>query len=272
MSFHSTNPKKIRKQAWKISILPFLLFILLPLVALLFGANPGEIFEELKQEQVLQAIQLSMGTSVITILFTLLFGTPVAYFLANRRGRFNQIIDTLVDLPTVLPPSVAGVALLMAFGRRGLLGPWLGALGISLPFTSAAVVMAQLFVAAPLYIKSAAIGFRGVSQEVKSAAAMDGASSWQTFLYITVPLAWASLLSGGVLTWARALGEFGATIIFAGNFPGRTQTMPLAIYIGFEIDLKVALVLSVILISISFFTLLLVKILLHHTIQDTSEM
>lgn len=267
---NTPRPKSLpalRLEAWKIGMLPFLLFILIPLAALLMRTNLSVIAESLRQQQTLQAIRLSMATSLITVVVTLLAGTPVAYYLAHRQYRFHQVIDALVDLPTVLPPSVAGVALLMAFGRSSLLGGWLGALDISIPFTSAAVVLAQTFVAAPLFIKSAAIGLGALDPELRNAAAIDGANRWQIFWYVTLPLAWVSFLSGSVMTWARALGEFGATIIFAGNFPGRTQTMPLAIYIGFEIDLRVALVLSAILIFLSFCAILLVKSLLHFSIN-----
>lgn len=256
-----------RENAWKISTLPFLLFILLPLLALLLRTNPTLIRESLQNEQVIQAIRLSMTTSIITVAIALLIGTPVAYYLAHRQYRFHHLVDTLVDLPTVLPPSVAGVTLLLAFGRNGLLGSWLSAFDISLPFTVAAVVLAQTFVSASLYIKSAAIGLGAVDLELRHAAAIDGANRWQTFWFVTMPLSWVAILTGSALAWARALGEFGATIIFAGNFPGRTQTMPLAIYIGFEIDLQVALVLSVILISLSFIVILLVKWLLQKSIS-----
>jgi molybdate transport system permease protein len=203
-----------------------------------------------------------MVTTLVTTLLTLLMGTPVAYLLARRSLRFRRLIDSLIDLPMVLPPSVAGVALLMAFGRRGLLGSYLEALGVHIAFSQVAVVLAQLFVAAPFFVKAATIGFASIEPELKEAAALDGASGWQIFRHIVVPLSWSALLSGSVVTWARALGEFGATIIFAGNYPGRTQTMPLAIYIGFELDLEVALTLSVILIGCSFLVLLLVKGLL----------
>jgi len=135
--------------------------------------------------------------------------------------------------------------------------------GFSIPFTVIAVIMAQTFVAASLYVKAAAIGFAAIDPELKQAAALDGASRWQVFRFVTLPLSWMSLLSGSVMTWARALGEFGATIIFAGNFPGRTQTMPLAIYIGFEVDINITIALSIILIFFSFFTLLVVKGILH---------
>jgi molybdate transport system permease protein len=157
---------------------------------------------------------------------------------------------------------VAGVALLMAFGREGVLGGLLGRLGVHIAFTPVAVVLAQMFIAAPFYIKAAMIGFANIDIELEQSASLDGASAWQVFRYVTVPLSWSALLSGSVLSWARALGEFGATIIFAGNFPGRTQTMPLAIYIGFQLDLDIALTLSVILVGFSFLALMVIKGLL----------
>ncbi len=254
-------------QFWKILTLPLLLFIAIPLAALILNASWPELLNNLRQRQVIQAISLSMATSLTTMLITLLFGTPVAYLLAHRNGRFHRLVDTLIDLPTVLPPSVAGVALLMAFGRHGLIGEGLAELGITLPFTSAAVVMAQVFIASPFYVKAAALGFAAIDPELKQAAALDGAGRWRMFREIDLPLSSMALLSGGVMTWARALGEFGATIIFAGNFPGRTQTMPLAIYMGFEIDLNVALTLSIILIGLSFMTLILVKAFLHRRME-----
>jgi molybdate transport system permease protein len=176
------------------------------------------------------------------------------------------MLDTLVDLPMVLPPSVAGIALLMAFGRRGMVGQYLSDVNVTIAFTQTAVVLAQIFVAVPFYIKTAAAGFAEVEHELELAAAVDGASNMRVFWHITLPLARTALLTGAVLTWARALGEFGATIIFAGNFPGRTQTMPLAIYIGFELDLSVALTLSAILLTISFGVLFLVKRVFQRTI------
>ncbi len=248
---------------WKLSTLPLFLFILIPLIALFLRTSLADVWSHLQMQQVRQAIQLSLLTSTLTVLLTVLFGTPVAYYLSHRHYRLYRLLDTLIDLPTVLPPAVAGVALLMAFGRRGLFGDWLSALGVSIPFTTLAVILAQTFIAAPLYIKSAALGFYAVDCELRKAAALDGANRWQTFTHIMLPMAWMSILSGGVMTWARAMGEFGATIIFAGNFPGRTQTMPLAIYIGFELDLNVALTLSVILILLSVLTLALVKGLLY---------
>lgn len=244
---------------WRLMLLPMLVFIVLPLAALITRTTPQAIWSHLLMPPVQQAIRLSLLTSLVTVALAVIFGLPVAYYLAHSHYRFHRLIDTLVDLPTVLPPAVAGLALLMAFGRRGLLGGWLDAFGVQLPFSAAAVVLAQLFVSAPLFIRAATVGLNAVDCELLKAAALDGASRWQSFRYIMLPMASLPLISGCLLTWARALGEFGATIIFAGNLPGRTQTMPLAIYLGFELDLDLALTLSVILVGLSFTTLLLVK-------------
>ena len=246
---------------WPLSF-PFLAFLILPLLALLARAPVGQLLDNLREAEVYQAIGLSLNTATLATLAAIVLGTPIAYLMARRSFRFKRALDTLIDLPTVLPPAVAGVALLMAFGRRGIIGSYLEAGGLHIAFTQTAVVIAQTFISAPLYIKSAIVGFSEVDRELEQAAALDGATPWDVFRHISIPLSWTALLSGAVLTWARALGEFGATIIFAGNFPGRTQTMPLAIYIGFELDLNVALTLSVILIGFSFLVLIAVKWLL----------
>jgi molybdate transport system permease protein len=258
---------KAKKSSWQLLSLPLLLFIALPILAIFLRTSLADLLANLNETQVVKAVNLSMLTSVITTAVTWIAGTPVAYLLAQRRFRFRRLVDTLIDLPTVLPPAVAGVALLMAFGRRGLFGAWLETMDIQIPFTVIAVVMAQTFLAAPFYVKAAAIGFSAIDPELKQAAALDGANRWQIFRHITMPLSWTAILSGSVMTWARALGEFGATIIFAGNFPGRTQTMPLAIYVGFEIDMNVALTLAIILISFSFLTLVIVKGFLHNRLD-----
>ena len=236
-----------------------LIFLIFPLVALIARIPLASLLGNLGGAEVVQAVRLSLTTTAISTSVALLFGTPLAYLLARRTFRGRHVIDTLLDLPMVLPPSVAGIALLIAFGRRGLLGSALEDLGLSIAFTQAAVVVAQVFVAAPFYIKAAIAGFAGVDRDLEQAASIDGAHAGQIFRHITAPLAWPVLFGGAVMTWARALGEFGATIIFAGNFPGRTQTMPLAIYIGFELDLNVALTLSVILLVTSFLVLFVVK-------------
>lgn len=242
--------------------LPMLAFLLVPIVVMISRVRPEDLAANLANPEVGQAIWLSLTTTAASTALGLLLGTPLAYLLARRRFRGHGLLDTLVDLPMVLPPSVAGIALLLAFGRRGVIGAWLDDAGISIAFTSVAVVLAQTFVAAPFYIKTAVAGFDGVERELEQAAMVDGGGPWQVFTRITLPLCWPVLLGGLVMSWARALGEFGATIIFAGNFPGRTQTMPLAIYLGFELDLSLALTLSVILLVVSYLVLFIVKGLL----------
>ena len=261
------------RSGWRRSIplalasLPLLLFLLLPLVALVLRIDLERLLANLRDSAVTQAIGLSLITTALTVLITVVAGTPVAYLLARRRFRGRTALDTLIDLPMVLPPSVAGIALLVAFGRRGLLGQYISAAGLEIAFTQVAVVLAQTFVAAPFYVKAAVAGFAGVDRDLEQAAALDGAAPLQIFRYVTLPLAWTALFGGAVMTWARALGEFGATIIFAGNFPGRTQTMPLAIYLGFELELNVALTLSVILLGTSFAVLFVVKGVLRQHIK-----
>lgn len=260
-----SQPQTIRmyQPRWRpwlsLASLPMVLLLVIPLVGLVLHLEPAEFMRALLSPAVSTAIRLSLLTSLATTLLTLLLGTPLAYLLARRQFRGRALLDTLLDLPMVLPPAVAGIALLVTFGRRGWLGAPLDNLGISLAFSTGAVILAQLFVAGPYYVKAAAAGFSAVERELEQAAAIDGASPLQVLGLVTLPLAWQSLLSGMVMTWARALGEFGATIIFAGNFPGRTQTMPLAIYLGFELDLSVALTLACILLACSFLVLGLVK-------------
>jgi molybdate transport system permease protein len=199
-----------------------------------------------------QALGLSLGTTAVSMAVIVALGTPLAWTLARRRVPGRPLIDAIVDLPVVLPPAVAGIALLMAFGRYGVVGRWLDAAGVGIGFTTAAVVLAQIFVAAPFFVRTAAGGFARVEREIEEAAADLGATPRRVFWTITVRLALPSLLAGMVLAWARALGEFGATIMFAGNFPGVTQTMPLAIYATFGSgDLPTALLLSLALLLVS---------------------
>ena len=252
-------PKAKLSGVWRALSLPMLVFLSLPIIALFLRTSPVSLIDNLREPDVLLAIGISLVTTLISTLIIILGGTPLAYSQARGQFRFSRAVDTLIDLPLVLPPAVAGVALLMAFGRRGILGGLLSDLGIHIAFTPLAVILAQVFVAAPFYIKSATVGFKNIDQELEQSAALDGASSPQIFRFLTLPLSWSALLGGSVMSWARALGEFGATIIFAGNFPGRTQTMPLAIYIGFELDLNIALTLSVILILFSFLALIVSK-------------
>jgi len=227
------------------------LLLALPVAMLLWRGLTSDPLGFLADPTVQAALRLSALTSGISTGVALILGMPLAYLLARNRFRGRTLLEVLVDLPIVLPPSVAGIALLVAFGRHSVLGSALAPLGISLPFTTAAVVLAQVFVAAPLFIRAARIGFNGVDAQLEEAAYTEGASQWQLFRHVMFPLTGRALFAGLVLCWARALGEFGATILFAGNLPGRTQTMPLAIFIGFQQDLGVALALAAILLIVS---------------------
>ena len=238
------------------------MLLALPLLALGLHLDFATLRANLSSPVVMHAMWLSLTTGSIATVAVVILGTPLAYLLARRTFRGRVVVDTIVDLPMVLPPAVAGVALLLVFGRRGLLGPALDVLGIQIVFTPIAVILAQIFVASPFFVTAAAAGFAEIEPELEQAAALDGATPWAVFRHVTVALAWPALVGGAVMTWARALGEFGATIIFAGNFPGRTQTMPLAIYLGFERDLDIAVTLAFILVSVSFFVLVVVKWLL----------
>jgi molybdate transport system permease protein len=239
--------------------LPLVCFLLFPTAGLLLRASPQDILGTFLNPQAAQAVSLSILTTVSTVLLTILFGTPVAYLIARKEFPGKAALDALIDLPIVLPPSVAGIALLVTFGRTGIVGTFIRSMGIEIPFTPAAVVLAQLFVASPFYVKTLAVAFASVDRDLEQAAAIDGASGWQVFRRVTLPLSLRGALGGAIMTWARALGEFGATILFAGNFPGKTQTMPLAIYIGFELDLRIALNLAAILLITSFGVLAVVK-------------
>ncbi len=223
----------------------------LPLVALVARASNSDFIGYAESEQAIQALRLSLVTSTITACVSVLLGTPLAYMLARWSFRFRSWLELLIDLPIVLPPSVAGLALLIAFGRNGTFGSILGLLGITLPFTMPAVVIAQTFVAAPLYVRAARLGFAEIDTQLEEAAHVEGANQWQLFRAVMLPMAGRALVSGAILTWTRALGEFGATILFAGNLEGITQTMPMAIYLGFERSLGVAIALSVLLVAVS---------------------
>jgi molybdate transport system permease protein len=242
----------------------FVLFMGVPLAAMFWRAfDSGELQNNLTSSMVVNAMRLSAITSTISLALAVIFGTPVAYLLARRDFPGKFIVDLLVDLPIVLPPTVAGVALLVAFGRRGVLGPELQSAGIELAFTGTAVVLAQLFVSAPFYIRTVKAGFESVSPEYEGVAATLGASPMRIFWRIVLPLAWPSVVAGAILCWARGLSELGATLIFAGNFEGRTQTMPLAIIHVFEAgrSINVAIAMAVILVIAAAILLLLLRVL-----------
>ncbi len=243
--------------------LAFVGFVALPVAALVWrAAESGELADNLTSGLVIHAMRLSAITSTITLVLAIVFGTPVAYLLARRSFPGKAVIDVLVDLPIVLPPTVAGVALLVAFGRRGVFGAEVSGLGLDLAFTTAAVVLAQLFVSAPFYIRAVKAGFEAVSPEYEGVAATLGASPLRIFWRVTVPLSWPGLLAGAILCWARALSELGATLVFAGNFPDRTQTMPLAIIGVFDAgkSVNVAIALGVILVAAAAVLLILLRV------------
>ena len=225
------------------------LFLGLPVVALVVRAvGSGVLGQVAGTRAVVDALSLSLTTTAVTLVLTVMLGTPLAYVLARRRFRGSALVEVAVDLPIVLPPSVAGLALLLVFGRQGWLGGSLDALGIQIAFTSVAVVLAQTFVAAPFYVRSARAGFMAVDRDLEDAARVDGAGEAQVMRFITIPLASAALAGGLVMTWARALGEFGATIMFAGSLGGVTQTLPLVVYAEFGAgDLDAAVAAAVIL-------------------------
>jgi len=269
LAFQESAKSRLISLPMVLLLIPIVLvsgFLTLPLIAIFLKVLPQEgLWETLHRPLVTEALRLSLVTSLSSLVLALLCGTPVAYLLARYRFSGAALLDTLIDLPMVLPPTVAGVALLMAFGRRGILGTWLNVVGFQISFTTVAVVLAQSFVSAPFYIRAARAGFQSVDQELERVAYTLGYSPLRTFLRVTVPLSLPALLGGAVMAWARALGEFGATIMFAGNLIGRTQTMPLAIYTAMESDLTAALVLSAILILVSFSVLLCVRLLLHRS-------
>jgi molybdate transport system permease protein len=231
------------------TLLGFVLAV--PLVALFLHATPAALLARLREPALLEALWLSLATSTAATAIVVVLGTPLAYVLATRRFPGKRALEVLVDLPMVLPPTVAGFALLLAFGRAGLVGSVLAPFGIAIPFTTAAVVLAQVFMASPFYLATARAAFAGIDRRHLEAAATLGATESHTFRRVVLPLVHGALIAGTAMSWARALGEFGATITFAGNLPGVTQTMPLAVYVALQSDLEAAIALSVLLVLLA---------------------
>ncbi|HEX6989628.1 MAG TPA: ABC transporter permease [Bacillota bacterium] len=251
----------LARAAWAGAAFTFVLLLGLPVLAILLRSlASGEFLAALGSPVVVQALRLTAATSLAATGLAALLGTPVAYLLARCPFRGRTLLENVIELPIILPPSVAGLGLLMAFGRRGLVGEPLASMGLTVSFTTAAVILAQFFVAAPLFVRAARAGFAAVDRELETVAHTLGVSSGRTFWRVTVPIAFPSLLSGLVMCWARAIGEFGATILFAGSFPGRTQTMSLAIYAALEHDLEAALAIAAVLVILSFGVLLLLRL------------
>ena len=239
------------------------LFLGLPVAVLVVrSVLDGSLANALAAKVVLDALSLSLVTTAVSLVVSVAFGLPLAVVLARRSFRGSGLVEAIVDLPIVLPPSVAGLALLLVLGRRGFLGGPLGAAGIEIPFTTAAVVLAQAFVSAPFFIRSARTGIAGVDRDLEDAARVDGASEFQLFRRITIPLAGTALAAGLVMTWARSLGEFGATIMFAGNVEGKTATLPLVVYGEFQGgDLDASVAAAAILVLAAFGVLVAVRVL-----------
>jgi len=237
-----------------------LVFLALPVAALFLRVGPGELASSLGNQAARDAIVVSLKTNAIAEALIVGIGTPAAYLLARRRFPGRAIVLTLIELPLVLPPAVGGIALFAAFGRTGLVGDQLHALGLAIPFTQAAVVFAVSFVAAPFYIRPAIAAFESLDQHVLDAARTLGAGPARVFARVALPLATGALGASAAVAFARGLGEFGATIMFAGSLQGVTQTLPLAIYSEFERDFHVALALGALLVVISFAILLSIKL------------
>lgn len=245
--------------AWILG-LPLVVFLLLPVLALVLAASPSELKAALQHPMMGSAAWLSLRTSAASLVIIVLAGTPLAWALARTRRPWGRAVETLVELPIVIPPAVVGVGLLQAYGRSGLVGSWLDGVGLSLSFTAWAVVMAQVVVAAPFYVQSATAGFRKVDDDLLLVAQTLGASRWGAFVKVALPAALPAVAGGLALAWARAVGEFGATLLFAGNLPERTQTMPLAIYSALEVDLGLARALALVLGGAAFALLLLLRL------------
>lgn len=247
--------------AWLAAAGP-LLFLAVPLLSMVWRmAQERSELAPVALTTLRDALILSLITSGLSLAVIIVFGTPLAYLLSRRRFRGAHLVETLIDLPIVLPPAGAGIALLVAFGRYGLVGQWLNAFGVIIGFTTAAVVLAQVFIAAPFFVRAARSGFARVDRDLEEAASDLGASPTRVLSTVTLPMAMPSLVAGAVLAWARALGEFGATIMFAGTFPGITQSMPLAIYGRFGAgDMQSALLLSLVLSSTSIAILLSLRV------------
>ena len=237
-----------------------LLFMLVfPLVGLLFASGPSDIAEALSHPLFGPALWLSLKTSLLSLLILIITGIPLAWWLSQSTSSWSRFLETVTELPVVLPPAVVGLGLLLTFGKGGMLAPFLDTFGITLPFTTAAVVTAQTVVAAPFFIQAAIGAFRQQAPDLQLVARTLGATQQRYFWTIALPMAMPGLLAGAILAWARALGEFGATLLFAGSRPSLTQTMPLAIYTALESDVNVALALALVLGGLSLILLLGVR-------------
>lgn len=238
-----------------------LTLLVLPIATLVLTSSPGDIARGLAHPLASSAIALSLKTTSLSLVLVIALGTPLAYWLAHSASRVSALLQAAIELPIVLPPAVLGVALLLVFGRAGVFGGALEAIGISLPFSVAAVVIAQVIVCAPFYVQAARVGFEAVDADLTLVARTLGGSPARVFSRVTLPLASPAMLTGAALAWARALGEFGATLLFAGSLAGRTQTLPLAIYAALESDISAARAIAIVLCGIAFALLVVLRVL-----------
>lgn len=236
-------------------------FLAAPLVALVTTSSFAGFVDGLRHPLVWPALRLSLFTTSTSVALIILLGTPLAWLIARGTGRLVAAVETLVQVPMVMPPAVAGVALLLTFGRRGLLAGWIYPEGTSVTFTTTAVVLAELFVSAPFYVQASISAFRRVDPSLLTVARSFGAHPLRIFFRLAIPLSLPALVAGAAMAWARSLGEFGATLMFAGNLQGETQTLPLAIYTALESDMQSAQALSIILVVVAFVLLLSVRAL-----------
>jgi molybdate transport system permease protein len=234
-------------------------FLLLPIVGLVATLSWSEFVGGLHNPLLLPALRLSLITTASSLSIVVVFGTLLAWRIARFPGRTSRWMEAVAQVPAVIPPAVAGVGLLLAFGRRGLFGAWLSAHGLGVSFSTPAVVMAEAFVSAPFFVQAAIASFRRVDENLLVVASTLGASPFRVFLRVALPLSAPGLIGGAAMSWARSLGEFGATLLFAGNLTGRTQTLPLAVYTAMESDLRGAQALSLVMVAVAFAVLLLLR-------------
>lgn len=261
-SKHPAKPDNANR--WLLGLFAGIAYVLLvlPLFVLILRTVDSGGWQNLPDSNVVRdAIWLSLRTTGISLIAIIILGLPLAYVFARWRFRGKRFIEVLIELPIVMPPAVAGLALLLTFGRRGFIGAYLADAGISIPFTAWAVVIAQVFVAAPFFIRAAQLGFASIPDDLEDAARVDGATEAAVFRFVTLPLSIRAISAGLILSWARATGEFGATILFAGSLQGRTQTMPLLVYSVFERDIDAAIWTGILLIIVAFVALLLSRLL-----------
>ncbi|MES2936796.1 MAG: ABC transporter permease [Pseudomonadota bacterium] len=237
-----------------------LAFLALPMLALFASTSPAHAYEALASQITHKALYLSVVTSTLSTGVVVCLGGLLAYVLARNDFPGRVLVDTLIDTPMVLPPMVTGLALLLFFGRNGPAGIFLAQHGISMSFSTTAVVLAQIFVSLPFFVRAARAGFEGMDRKLEMASLLLGASRLRTFLRVVVPCVWPTLVAGAVLAWARCLGEFGATLVFAGNFEGSTQTMPLAIFSALQDNMQLAVTMSLVLVLVSFALVVLLKV------------